>query len=229
MKPLKMGDMRLNFRRLSKMVLGGYGGASLLFFGLPYPGQQPPLKNENGGDAKGKAPNRSRDVNMVQEDEAALTQLIHDADDEEIKGGSSTLPRSRDVSFHLRYPTSHTSTSVAPSHASTPAATVSRRGIYPNSPGSRAGGVPFPSLSTTNLNSLPFPVPASAISPSDSPSTAHGEEAVAPPPVPSWWEILTGKKDREIFEGFASAAIAAGEIREGAKEAKKILGKGRCL
>lgn len=48
-------------------------------------------------------------------------------------------------------------------------------------------------------------------------------------PRPSLWEIVTGKRDQEIFEGFAAAAIAAGEIREGAKEARKEYRRGRYI
>jgi len=48
-------------------------------------------------------------------------------------------------------------------------------------------------------------------------------------PKPSWWEIVTGQKDKEIFEGFAAAAIAAGEIKQAGKEAKKELKRGQLL
>jgi hypothetical protein len=216
----------MNFRRLSKMVLGGYGGASLLFFGLPFPGQQQPAEANKGADAKEMRPKTSPDINMVQGEEDVLAQLVHDGDDEEITAGSSALPHSRDVSFHSRYPTSQSHTSTATAYSSTPKPSSSRMGVYPNSPGPRAGGVPFPSVSTSSLPS-PTCIHPALVSPTNSISTAPGEDTTtAAPPAPSWWEILTGKRDREIFEGFASAAIAAGEIKEGAKEARKELKRG---
>jgi hypothetical protein len=221
-KPLKMGDIRMNFRRLSKMVLGGYGGASLLFFGVPFPGQQPPTEDQKNADTEGKSPKINPDTNVAQGEEEVLAQLVHDGDDEEITAGSSALPHSRDVSAHLRYPMP-----TSPVHSPTPTRNSSRLGIYPNSPGPRAGGVPFPSVSTTNLHSPAHAHPVIG-SPTESVSTVQGEDlTITARPVPSWWEMLTGQRDREIFEGFASAAIAAGEIKAGAKEARKELKRGQ--
>lgn len=225
----------MNLRRLSKMVLGGYGGASLLFFGVPYPGQQPTPQIKKSAEAKGEAPKVSPDINMAQEGEEALSQLIHDADDEEITAGSSALPHSRDVTAHSRYPTYQSHTSTTPIHSrifsapySPTPAPSSRMGSYPNSPGPRAGGVPFPSISATSPSPMPTVTYSAITSPTESISGAQGEGPITQaPPIPSWWEILTGQKDQEIFEGFASAAIAAGEIKEGAKDARKELKRGQ--
>ena len=218
----------MNLRRLSKMVLGGYGGASLIFFGLPYPGQQPPTKSKKEtSSSKGKEPARSEDppdMNIVQEEEEVLAQLVHDADEEEITAGSSALPPTSTVSSHSRYHSQDPSTSTN-AHNPTPTPTNYRTNAYPNSIG-RAGSIPFPSVSTASLGSTAVH-PASVHSPTDSTSTETGDSPAAPaPPIPSWWDILTGKRDQEIFEGFASAAIAAGEIKEGAKEARKEMQRG---
>lgn len=226
-QPLKLGDIRMNFRRLSKMVLGGYGGASLLFFGIPYPDQQPPTASaKDTKSSKGKAPETSEnipEINLVKEEEEVLAQLVHDADDEEIQAGSSALPHTRDLTGDSRYSPQHTRTPTASS--STATASTARTGPYPNSIG-RAGSVPFPSVSTTNLGPTSTG-PTSAQSPTESHSTTSGDgPAITAAPIPSWWEIVTGKRDQEIFEGFASAAIAAGEIKEGAKEARKELKRG---
>lgn len=224
-QPLKLGDIRMNFRRLSKMVLGGYGGASLLFFGVPYPSQPSPTRGKkNKNSPKEDHPATSSnipDMSTAQEEEEVLTQLVHDANDEEITAGSSALPHTRDVSAH--------STRQAPlprtfsaTEQPTPTTSMYRTESYPNSIG-HAGGIPFPSLSTTGLPS-PTPHPATLYSPTETVSTINWEDATTnASPVPSWWEMLTGKRDQEIFEGFAAAAIAAGEIKEGAKEARKDL------
>ncbi|PVF95748.1 hypothetical protein CPB86DRAFT_787758 [Serendipita vermifera] len=258
---LKMGDIRLNLRRLSKMVLGGYGGASLLFFGVPYPGKEPATDPTKSQLSKGKAAEPTTVISTanvsdqdLKEEEEVIAQLVHDADDEEMTAGSSTLAHSRTVSMHSRYPTSptqHYQAMPGPSNINSnqrrprlSTTTISKgtnlADIYPNSPGGRAmtrgggtsngsgGTVPFPSVSTTELPSSPtWPAQPTFAFPSSPTESIHTPPATIK--GPSWWEMLSGKRDQEIFEGFAAAAIAAGEIKEGAREAKKELNRDKKL
>lgn len=72
----------MNLRRFSKMVLAGYGGASLLFFGVS------PLFTSPS--ARAKPPTAS---NEKEAEEAQLEKAIHDAE-AEMEGTSGTLPPS---------------------------------------------------------------------------------------------------------------------------------------
>ncbi|KAG8754175.1 hypothetical protein FRC14_005314 [Serendipita sp. 396] len=263
-QPARLGDIRLNLRRLSKMVLGGYGGASLLFFGIPFPSKESQASVQDPTVSKTKSPRRHRHIpsitidyanrqasqdnvrpaSILQEEGEALAQLLHDVDEDEAIFKPSTLSHSRNVSissFASRYGQLTPETSRAgalnlnrfPATESHYQATSSQRSdqkfsgakAYPNSIGPRAGGVPFPSVSTTNLNSPPIPQKTSSTSSSLTASPIEMRSKPLPATVdggrPSWWQILTGRHDKEIFEGFAAAAMAAGEIKEGAKEARK--------
>lgn len=219
-QPLKLGDIRLNLRRLSKMVLGGYGGASLIFFGLPYPETELSHSTLSGATKSVLDPDSPLKASTLQQDANILAQVVHDADDEEISAGTSRLAHSRDAGRlggtpHSRNPTQGHHTRASTSFRPDP---------YPNSIGRHAGGsIPFPCVSTSNLSSTLLTPPGSPMrSPAD-PLPASPTHSV---PKPSWWEIVTGQRDKEIFEGFAAAAIAAGEIKEAGKEAKKELKRG---
>lgn len=72
----------MNLRRFSKMVLAGYGGASLLFFGVSPLFASPSVR--------AKAPTVS---NEKEAEEAQLEKAINDAE-AEMEGSSGTLPSS---------------------------------------------------------------------------------------------------------------------------------------
>lgn len=220
-QPLKLGEIRLNLRRLSKMVLGGYGGAGLIFFGVPYPGFEQPTPASGMATVNVDTTTAPASSAVIQQDAQILAQVVHEADDEEIAAGTSRLAHSRTVSRATQTST-HSRVQTEGTSRGQPS---SRPDPYPNSIGRRGGGsIPFPSVSTTTLASpLRSPLESPLLSPVDpTPPTR-------PVPVsrPSWWEIVTGQRDQEIFEGFAAAAIAAGEIREAGKEAKKELQRGK--
>ncbi|CAG7848201.1 SubName: Full=Uncharacterized protein {ECO:0000313/EMBL:CCA75083.1} [Serendipita indica DSM 11827] len=216
----KLGDIRLNLRRLSKLVLGSYGGTSLLFFGIPYPGGEaapkdpviPPVATTTGAQIAEEA---------LAMEETVLVQLVNDAEAEEVSQRPSTLHHTRSlaasVSRHPAWGSSHVRSSTLDLNRGVPNGEP-----YPNSTGVRGAGVPFPAVSTPDLNSFESSVRTSSTASSPTRSESHREGAQTTN-VPSWWELLTGQRDREIFEGFAAAAIAAEEIKEGAREAKKEL------
>lgn len=108
--PLRLEHVRLNLRRFSKMVLGGYGGAALTFFGIPFPQKHKESK--------------ANDETTREEEEEVLAQLVQDADEDEVEAAA------KGSSFH---------------------------------------------------------------------------KDNVPPPAPSWWDVLWGKHDQEIFEGFATS------------------------
>ncbi|KAF8590254.1 alpha/beta-hydrolase [Ramaria rubella] len=132
-------------RRLSKMVLAGYGGAGLLFFGTP-------LKPDNPGST---APQRSvldhgqvspqSDSEVKGSEEEILVHVVEDAEAEAIS-----------------HSTNITSPNVLPS-----------------------GLTSSNTHHSTDLN--------------------HNSEfgTAIPCSSYSWWNVLLGKHDREIFEGFA--------------------------
>ena len=74
----------MNLRRFSKMVLAGYGGASLLFFGVSPLFASPSVRT--------KAPTVS---NEKEAEEAQLEKAINDAE-AEMEGASGALPPSLD-------------------------------------------------------------------------------------------------------------------------------------
>lgn len=75
-------EVKMNLRRFSKMVLAGYGGASLLFFGVSPLFASPSVR--------AKAPTVS---NEKEAEEAQLEKAINDAE-AEMEGSSGTLPSS---------------------------------------------------------------------------------------------------------------------------------------
>lgn len=78
--PKSTEEVKMNLRRFSKMVLAGYGGASLLFFGVS------PLFASPS--ARAKPPTVS---NEKEAEEAQLEKAINDAE-AEMEGTSGTLP-----------------------------------------------------------------------------------------------------------------------------------------
>ncbi|KAF8131142.1 hypothetical protein EV363DRAFT_1331611 [Boletus edulis] len=80
--PKSTEEVKMNLRRFSKMVLAGYGGASLLFFGVSPMFASPA--------ARAKVPTIS---NEKEAEEAQLEKAIHDAE-AEMEGTSGTLPSS---------------------------------------------------------------------------------------------------------------------------------------
>lgn len=155
-------ELKTTLRRLSKMVLAGYGGASLLFFGVS---PTDAYKAATSSNTSGKMPSRRSPAQaeptsfsdmMAKEKTAEEAQLTHAIDASEAEA---------------------------------------------------AGDVPFT-----------FPgVPSS--------STASESSSGVPKPY-SWWDVLLGKHDREIFE--LSAAHDHGdeskhraEMKETAERKKK--------
>jgi hypothetical protein len=203
------------------MVLGGYGGASLILFGLPYPGTESSHSTLSGATKSGLDPDSTLKASTLQQDADILAQVVHDADDEEISAGTSCLAHSRDAG-RLSGTTPH-SRNTTQGHLAR-ASTSFRPDPYPNSIGRHDGGsIPFPCVSTSNLSSTLLTPPGS---PMRSPADLLPASPTHSVPKPSWWEIVTGQRDKEIFEGFAAAAVAAGEIKEAGKEAKKELKRG---
>jgi sn1-specific diacylglycerol lipase len=80
--PKSTEEVKMNLRRFSKMVLAGYGGASLLFFGVSPLFASPSVR--------AKAPTVS---NEKEAEEAQLEQAINAAE-AEMEGTSGTLPPS---------------------------------------------------------------------------------------------------------------------------------------
>lgn len=78
--PKSTEEVKMNLRRFSKMVLAGYGGASLLFFGV-----SPMFASPS---ARAKAPTVS---NEKEAEEAQLEKAINDAE-AEMEGTSGTSP-----------------------------------------------------------------------------------------------------------------------------------------
>jgi hypothetical protein len=260
------------------MVLGGYGGASLIFFGIPYPQKDATDKpntspapqaasstrvrrsreedaSKNSKDKEKAVPKR---VQETPNEENILTQLIKDAEEQEATAGPSNLIT------HTRHGSAASSRfdsheTYAQTYSKRTGGRLATAHRYPNSPGAHATNtlraarsmgspvipsvVPFPTVSTTNLHtpsgtstlhqrtasmvsmvSTASSIPASPTTPTANPASTEQTSAAGPP---SWWEILTGKRDQEIFEGFAAAASAASDIREGAREAKKEFERGK--
>jgi len=71
-----MAEIKINLRRFSKMVLAGYGGASLLFFGVPF---------LSSSSRNSKPPTTSNEKDA---EEAQLQSAVNEAEDE-IEGNSS--------------------------------------------------------------------------------------------------------------------------------------------
>lgn len=143
-----------NLRRLSKMVLAGYGGAGLIFFGTPLqPTEHKPETSQSpaNDDRTSHAPCHT-DSEVKDVEENILIHIVEDAEAEAMS------PSMRDDSFpnSPSFETSESSTSRHPTQIVNP---------------------------TERHNHAP-------------PSSSY-----------SWWNVLLGKHDREIFEGFAFTSV----------------------
>lgn len=136
-------EISRNLRRLSKMVLAGYGGAGLLFFGTPL---RPDKLASVSSQCSAHDPNiQKTDTEVKDSEEDILVHVVEDAEAEAMS------PPMRNVIL-LEESSSGPSTSTPRRHL---------------------------------VNPAPDPTPPA-------PSSKY-----------SWWNVLLGKHDREIFEGFA--------------------------
>ena len=143
-----------NFRRLSKMVLAGYGGAGLIFFGTPLHPTNPKPNSSQSPVTDNRTPHTSfRTDNQVKDmEEDILIHIVEDAEAEDMS------PPRREVPFAEKPSFGTASSSTSRNHRT-----------------------------TTNTTQGYCRVPSSSSY--------------------SWWNVLLGKHDREIFEGFAFTPV----------------------
>lgn len=157
--PSSVSPARSNFetwktlRRLSKMVLAGYGGAGLLFFGTPLRPDEPtpqPSKFPTFENNTSQTPFHT-DSEVKDMEENILIHVVEDAEAEAIS------------------PTMH--------------------------------DVPVPEMRSQPGPSGIFRSRTDVINPIQERSGADPSSSY------SWWNVLLGKHDREIFEGFAFTPV----------------------
>jgi sn1-specific diacylglycerol lipase len=136
-----------NLRRLSKMVLAGYGGAGLLFFGTPLQPTEPNHIFSQSSAYENRAPSSCTDSEVKNMEEDILINLVEEAEAEAMSPPMRNVAVSDVPSFE--------SASNCKSHY--------------------RSGIINPTLTQSSATSSAY----------------------------SWWNVLLGKHDREIFEGFA--------------------------